>query len=50
MTMIMIGSSMPKTEHDLKAIMYPAYDTNIKLRTTRFRGNKIQVSQNPPEW
>ena len=26
--MIMVGSKMYKTEYDLKAIMYPAYDTH----------------------
>ena len=31
--MIMVGSKMSKTEYDLKAIMYPAYDTPHKLRS-----------------
>ena len=30
--MIMEGSKMSKTEYDLKAIMYSAYDTPHKLR------------------
>ena len=29
--MIMIGSKMSKIEYDLKAMMYPAYDTTHKL-------------------
>ena len=29
--MIMEGSKMSKTEYDLKAIMYPTYDTPHKL-------------------
>ena len=29
--MIMVGSKMSKTQYDLKAIMYPAYDTPHKL-------------------
>ena len=29
--MIMGGSKMSKTEYDLKAMMYPAYDTTPKL-------------------
>ena len=28
--MIMVGSKMSKTEYDLKAMMYPAYDTPHK--------------------
>ena len=28
---IMVGSKMSKTEYDLKAIMYPVYDTPHKL-------------------
>ena len=35
--MIMVGSKMYKTEYDLKAIMYPAYDTPYKL--CNIRGN-----------
>ena len=35
--MIMVGSKMSKTEYDLKAIMYPAYDTPHKL--CNIRGN-----------
>ena len=27
----MVGSKMSKTEYDLKAILYPAYDTPHKL-------------------
>ena len=42
------GSSMPKAEHDLKAIMYHAYGTHRRLRT--FRENKIQLIQNRSEW
>ena len=30
--MIMEGSKMSKTEYDLKAIMYSAYDTSHKMR------------------
>ena len=33
--MIMGGSKMSKREYDLKAIMYPAYDTPHKLCNTR---------------
>ena len=33
--MIMVGSKMYKTEYDLKAIMYPAYDTPNKLCNIR---------------
>ena len=33
--MIIIGSKMSKTEYDLKAIMYPAYDTPHKLCNIR---------------
>ena len=29
--MIMVDSKMSKTEYDLKAMMYPAYDTPHKL-------------------
>ena len=29
------SSKMPKTENDLKAIMYPAYDTPHKLQYKR---------------
>ena len=36
--MIMGGSKMFKTEYDLKAIMYPAYDTPHKL--CNIRGNE----------
>ena len=39
-------SSMHKAEHDLKAIMYPAYSTH-RLRT--IRGNEIQLTQNLSE-
>ena len=46
--MILKGSSMPKAEHDLRAIMYPAYGTHHRLRT--IRGNKIQLTQNRSEW
>ena len=35
--MIIVGSKMYKTEYDLKAIMYPAYDTPHKL--CNIRGN-----------
>ena len=35
--MIMVGNKMSKTEYDLKAIMYPAYDTPHKL--SNIRGN-----------
>ena len=35
--MIMVGSKMSKTEYDLKAIMYPAYETPHKL--CNIRGN-----------
>ena len=40
---IMVGSKMSKTEYDLKAIMYPAYDTPHKL--CNIRG--IKISSNP---
>ena len=30
---IMVGSKMFKTEYDLKAIMYPAYDTTVSSDT-----------------
>ena len=46
--MIMREISTHKTEHDLKAIMYPAYDTQHRLRT--IRENEIQLTQNPFEW
>ena len=35
--MTMICNKMSKTEYDLKAIMYPAYDTPHKL--CKLRGN-----------
>ena len=45
--MIMVGSKMSKTEYDIKAIMYLAYDTPHKL--CNIRGNKnIQQSRLPP--
>ena len=45
--MTMVGSKMYKTEYDLKAIMYPAYDTHHKLRN--IRGNRnIQKPRLPP--
>ena len=45
--MIMVGSKMFKTEYDLKAIMYPAYDTHHKL--CNIRGNwNIQQPRLPP--
>ena len=34
--MIMGGSKMSKTEYDLKAIMYPAFDTHQK--TVQYKG------------
>ena len=46
--MIMRGSNMHKAEHDLKAIMYPAYSTHHKLCI--IIENKIQLTQNPSEW
>ena len=33
--MVMVGSKMSKAEYDLKAIMYPAYDTPLKLCNIR---------------
>ena len=45
---IMRGSSMPEAEHDLKDIIYPAFDTHDRLCT--IKGNKIQRTQNPTEW
>ena len=36
--MIMAGSKISKTEYDLKAMMYPVYDTPHKL--CNIRGNK----------
>ena len=33
--MMMVGSEMSKTEGDLKAIMYPAYDTPHKVYSIR---------------
>ena len=33
--MIMAGTKMSKTEYDLKANMYPAYDTPYKLCNIR---------------
>ena len=45
--MIMVGSKMYKTELDLKAIMYPSYDTPHKL--CNIRGNRnIQQPRLPP--
>ena len=45
--MIMGGSKMLKTEYDLKAIMYPDYDTLHKL--CNIRGNEnIQHPRIPP--
>ena len=38
--MIMVGSKMSKAEYDLKAIIYPAYDTPHKLCD-------IKISSNP---
>ena len=48
MIKIVRGSSMPKAEHDLQAIMYPAYAIYHRLRT--IWGNKIQLTQNQSEW
>ena len=45
--MIMRGSNIHKAEHDLKAIMYPAYGTHDRLRI--IGGNKIQTTQDPSE-
>ena len=39
---------MFKAEHDLKAIVYPAYGTHKRLCT--IRGDKIQLTQNQSEW
>ena len=33
--MIMVGSKMYKTKYDLKAIMYPAYDTPYTVQYKR---------------
>ena len=45
--MLMVGSKMYKTEYDLKAIMYPAYDKPHKL--CNIRGNwNIQQPRLPP--
>ena len=45
--MIMVDSKMSKTEYDLKAIMYPAYDKPHKL--CNIRGNQnIQQPRLPP--
>ena len=41
--MIMIGSKMFKIEYDIKAIMYPAYDTTHKLCNVR----EIKLFNNP---
>ena len=40
--MIMGGSKMSKTEYDLKAIMYPAYDTPINCAIL----GEIKISSN----
>ena len=39
---------MHKSEHGLKAIMYPAYGTHHRLSI--IRANKNLVTQNPSEW
>ena len=45
--MIMVGNKMSKTKNDLKAIMYPAYDTPHKL--CNIGGNlNIQQPSYPP--
>ena len=46
-TMMIVGSKVTKAEYDLKAIMYPAYDTLHKL--CNIRGNQnIQPPRLPP--
>ena len=45
--MIMLRSKMCITEYDLKAIMYPAYDTPHKLCSIRWNWN-IQQPRWPP--
>ena len=46
--MIMEGSKMFKTEYDLKAMMYPAYDTPHKLCNIRGRSKNFQQPRLPP--
>ena len=45
--MIMVGSKMSKTEYNLKAMMYPAYDTPHKLCNIRGIKN-FQQPRLPP--
>ena len=40
--MVMVASEMSKTEYDLKAITYPAYDTPHKL--CNIRGNSYMLA------
>ena len=44
---IIVGSKMSKTEYDLKAMVYPAYDTPLKLCNIRGELN-IQQPRMPP--